>query len=158
MVKNKIMENAKIFLKSCYDYILLFLIISWSGYMEYLRTYDVLKWAHFPCMLNISNIVGSIGYQIYRFFETSIPFIFKLLLAYLLYLSVYSGLKYIYRNTKIKWVKKVLLVLFYLAISLFIIGTYVRCGLIGIGVWILEYFNLKCKTETKSQYLHCSFY
>jgi len=119
MAKNKTMEKMMGFLKSYYDYAILFLLISWSGYINYLRHVNPTEWFNLLCVYqNIGSFVYGISSYIYKTFGVLVPPIFALLIAYFLYFGGYFTLKWIYNEPfKNKRLKTIVHVVFYLFLT-----------------------------------------
>ena len=129
MEKNKtILENAKRFIKKYYDCFLLFILVTWSGYVEYQYLYSNDKWSYIPCILRNINysVVHNISLQYYKLIGPT-PFIVDLVSSYIIFLGMYLILKVLYKKIKIIWLKFVLLILFYLYILLAVLDLYISC-------------------------------
>ena len=136
MEKNKnIFEKAKDFVKKYYDYIILFILLSWSTYVEYWSIHNFIKWSDLPCMLIELNslFLGGVGFQYYQIFGKSIGYTTNIIITSFLFFLGYFLLKYFYNKIKIKWLKVFLLILFYLYIIIILLSLYVRCSIISMG-------------------------
>ena len=128
----KILDVVTFFLKKYYDYLILFILLSWSTYVEYWRLHDFIKWSDLPCMLMDLNdlLLGGVGFQYYQIFGKSMQYYAKIIVSFFIFFLGYFILKFIYKLIKIKWLRLFLLSLFYVFITLIILFLYMGCHII----------------------------
>jgi len=135
------------FLKKYYDYIIIFIVISLAGVLEFIRLFfmDLYINIYFKTcfFMRIKEILlENIQYKIIppilysshiQLSRSIISFVLIIIFSYIIYLGGYSILKYIYLSKiKSRKIRKILLVLFYLVIVFIVFGAYFTCRLIKL--------------------------
>ena len=135
MDKTKLRDNLLNFLYKYYDYSIILLVISFSGYIEYLYENNYEMWLHTPCMIiEINNfLVGAVGYEYYQLFNLNIPFFMLIFFSYVIFVGLYHSMRTLYKYIKNRKIKLILLVSFYLFLVVMLIIIYLGCGIRYIG-------------------------